>query len=208
MNRKKVLAIDDEPIVLDSVREILTQEGLDVTTTLDGREGIQWAISDHFDIVLTDVRMPTISGKIVLREIKRAKPAVPVIIITGYTSVQTAIQSLKLGAAHVLEKPFTPDELVHVVKTALQKGDQAEPQEQGLVNENEIRKILKHAADNPKFAEELAEKGTDVLDDYDLTAAEKLALLTGDVKWFEGYLGVLPPKLRKYFELNAEPLSS
>ena len=54
--------------------KILTQEGFDVTTTLNGREGIESAISNHFDIVLTDVRMPNISGKIVLREIKRAKP--------------------------------------------------------------------------------------------------------------------------------------
>ena len=208
MNRKKVLVIDDELIVLDSVRKILAQEGFDVTTTLNGREGIRWVTSIHFDIVLTDVRMPNISGKIVLREIKRAKPDVPVIIITGYTSVQTAIQSLKLGAADVLEKPFTPDELVHVVQAALQKATQSDPQEQGLIHEDVIRKILSHIADNPQFAAELSEKGADALDDYDLTATEKLALLTGDVEWFEGYMGVLSPKLKKYFELNVKPLSA
>ena len=59
---------------------------------------------------------------------------------------------------------------------------------------------MERAADNPQFAAKLAEKGTDALDDYDLTAAEKLALLTGDIDWFEGYMGVLPPKLKKYFE--------
>lgn len=195
-----MLAIDDEQIVLDSLRKILTQEGFDVTTTLNGREGIESAISNHFDIVLTDVRMPNISGKIVLREIKRAKPAMPVIIITGYTSVQAAMQSLKLGAADVLEKPFSPDELVHVIEAALEKAAQSDPQDQGIVNEGEIYKVLERAADNPQFAAKLAEKGTDALDDYDLTAAEKLALLTGDVDWFEGYMGVLPPKLKKYFE--------
>ena len=208
MNRKKVLAIDDEPIVLDSIRKILIQEGFDVTTTLNGREGIQWAMSNHFDIVLTDVRMPNVSGKIVLREIKRAKPALPVVIVTGYTSVQSAIQSLKLGAANVLEKPFSPDELVQVVKAAMEKAAQSDAQNQGLINEGEIYKILEKIAGDPQFAAALFEKGTDALDDYRLTAAEKLALLTGDVEWFEGYMGVLPPKLKKYFELNPEPLSS
>ncbi len=207
MNRKKVLAIDDEPIVLDSVRKILTQEGFDVTITTNGREGIQWAISNNYDIVLTDVRMPNVSGKIVLREIRRAKSALPVVIVTGYTSVQTAMQALKLGAADVLEKPFSPEELLHVVTAALRKASQAGPQEQGLIHVDEISRILEHVADNPQFAAELAEKGPDLLDDYDLTDAEKLALLTGDLLWFEGYMGMLPPKQKKYFELNAERMS-
>jgi CheY-like chemotaxis protein len=208
MNSKKVLAIDDEQIVLDSVRKILSQEGFEVTTVLSGQEGIRRATADRFDIVLTDIRMPDISGKIVLREVKRVRPALPVVIVTGYTSVQSALQSLKLGASDVLEKPFTPEELVQVVNDAIEKATRFGMHEQGLIHENQIRSIINHAVDDPKFAKQLAENGADLLDQYDLTAAEKLALITGDIEWFEGYMGILPTKLRKFFAMNAKPISA
>ncbi len=194
MKQKKVLVVDDESIVLDSVRRILSAENFEVHTASRGQEGIQQALRGDYDIVLTDVRMPDISGKIVLREIKRAKPALPVVIISGYATVQSAIQSMKLGAAHVLEKPFTPEELLQVVNDALTHAARITPEEQGLIHEMEIRKVLNRAAGNPGFAQALFEKGTDVLEDYELTAAEKLALVTGDAEWLEQYMGALPPK--------------
>jgi DNA-binding NtrC family response regulator len=203
MSKKKALVIDDEQIVLDSVRRILAGENIEVDTTLSGQEGIRKALKNAYDIVLTDVRMPDISGKIVLREVKRARPALPVVVISGYATVQSAIQAMQLGASHVLEKPFTPDELLNVVQASLARSPEEKPEEQGLVHENEIRKILNRAARNPQFAMALRQKGTDSLEGYDLTAAEKLALLTGDVEWFEQYMGVLEPKHRAFFDMKA-----
>lgn len=202
MNKKKALVIDDEQIVLDSVRRILSAEGFEVDATLKGQEGIRHALMNTCDIVLTDVRMPDISGKIVLREVKRAKPDLPVVIISGYATVQSAIQCMRLGAAHVLEKPFTPEELIQVVDEALTQTSRVEPQEQSLIHEDEIRKILNRAARNPQFTRDLIEKDAEALEGYNLTAAEKLALLTGNVEWFEQYMGVLSPKHKKFFELN------
>ena len=72
-----------------------------------------------YDIVLTDIRMPDISGLIVLRDVKRQKPSLPVIIITGYASVQSAVEAMKLGAADYITKPFTPDQLSEAVATAI-----------------------------------------------------------------------------------------
>ncbi|RJQ84263.1 MAG: response regulator [Desulfobacteraceae bacterium] len=196
MNKKKVLVIDDEQIVLDSVRKIMWGEDYAVETAQNGREGIQRALKNAYDIVLTDVRMPDISGKIVLREIKRAKPALPVVIISGYATVQSAIQCMKLGAANVLEKPFTPDELIGVVEEAVAQSAQAVPDEQGLIHEREIRSILERAATDARFAGQLNQNGPDALECYRLTQAEKLALLTGDIEWLEQYMGILAPEYK------------
>jgi DNA-binding NtrC family response regulator len=200
MTQKKILAIDDEKIVLDSVRRILAEEDFSVDTTLNGREGIQWATQRSYDLVLTDVRMPDLSGKIVLREIKRVKPTLPVVIISGYATVASAIQCMRMGAAHVLEKPFTPEELIQVVQAALKRSTEAPPEEQGLIHDEEIRKVLNRAARNPQFAREIATREADALEEYNLTAAEKLALVTGDVEWIEQYMGALEPKHKKLFE--------
>ncbi len=200
MTQKKVLAIDDEQIVLDSVRRILSDENCTVDTTLNGREGIQWATQRSYDLVLTDIRMPDLSGKIVLREIKRLKPSLPVVIVSGYATVSSAIQCMRLGAAHVLEKPFTPEELSQVVQSVLKRSAQAPVEEQGLIHDEEIRKILNRAARNPDFARDLQTREADALDDYNLTAAERLALVTGDVEWIEQYMGALEPKHKNVFE--------
>jgi DNA-binding NtrC family response regulator len=200
MTQKRVLAIDDEQIVLDSVRRILSEENCAVDTTLNGREGIQWATQRSYDLVLTDVRMPDLSGKIVLREIKRVKPTLPVVIVSGYATVSSAIQCMRLGAAHVLEKPFTPEELSQVVQSVLKRSAQAPVEEQGLIHDEEILKILNRAARNPDFARDLHTRQADALEEYNLTAAEKLALVTGDVEWVEQYMGALEPKHKKVFE--------
>jgi DNA-binding NtrC family response regulator len=197
MKKIKLLVIDDEQIVLDSVQKILREENYDIDATLSGREGIQRAVKNTYDIVLTDVRMPDISGKIVLREVKRAKPALPVVIISGYATVQSAIECMKLGAADVLEKPFTPDELVRVVKQAV---TQAVVEEQGMIHEREIRSILDRAIVDARFARQLNESGADALDIYGLTQAEKLAVLTGDIEWLEQYMGILEPGPKKFLQ--------
>ena len=119
METQKALVIDDEQIVLDSVSKILREEDYTVDVTLSGREGRDKAIQENYDIVLTDIRMPDIGGMRVLRDVKRAKPSLPVVIITGYATVRSAVQAMKLGAADYLEKPFTPDQLLKACASAL-----------------------------------------------------------------------------------------
>jgi DNA-binding NtrC family response regulator len=113
MNTTRALVIDDEQIVLDSVSRILTEDTYEVDTSLSGREGLAKALEGDYDVVLTDIRMPDIGGMRVLRDVKRAKPALPVVIITGYATVRSAVQAMKLGAADYLEKPFTPEPRRH-----------------------------------------------------------------------------------------------
>jgi len=202
MEKNKALVIDDEQILLDSVSQILTDENYEVDVSLSGREGLNQAIEKEYDIVLTDIRMPDIGGMRVLRDIKRAKPSLPVVIITGYASVKSAVQAMKLGAADYIEKPFTPDQLLKAVDSALEIAATQEPEVQDLIHKEEIIKVLERAASNSEFFTNLLEHATDALDEYDLTGPEKLALLTGDVEWIEEQIGPLTRSQRRWLDLR------
>lgn len=206
MKKKRVLVIDDERIVLDSIIKILTEENFEVDVNLSGREGLEWALSKEYDIVLTDLRMPDIGGMRVLRDVKRAKPAMPVVMITGFGSVKSAVQAMKLGAAEYLEKPFAPDDLVKVVQKALHIAATTPPEDQRLIHKEEILKVLERAATDYMLVYNLLHYGAEALDEFNLTAAEKLAILSGDIKWIEQNVGNLTPDQRKWLEgrLSAE----
>ena len=202
MEKNKALVIDDEQIVLDSVRKILTDENYEVDASLSGREGLKQAIEQEYDIVLTDIRMPDIGGMRVLRDVKRAKSSLPVVIITGYASVKSAVQAMKLGAADYIEKPFTPDQLLKAVDAALDTAATQEPEVQDLIHKEEMIKALERAASDSEFFTNLLEYASDALDEYDLTGPEKLALLTGDVEWIEEQIGPLTRSQRRWLDLR------
>jgi DNA-binding NtrC family response regulator len=195
MEKKKALVIDDEQIVLESVSALLTDEGFEVDVSLDGRQGLDWAIERNYDVVLTDIRMPDIGGMKVLRDVKRINPTLPVIMITGYASVESAVQAMKLGAAEYIEKPFEPEQLLDAVSRAL--GISKEAEEQGLIHREEVAKVLDRAESDDDFFMKLLEHSVDALDEYDLTKAEKLAIVTGDVLWIEEQLGRLTRAQRR-----------
>ena len=206
MEKNKALVIDDEQVVLDSVTKILTEENYEVDVSLNGREGLNQAIQKEYDIVLTDIRMPDIGGMRVLRDIKRAKPSLPVVMITGYASVQSSVQAMKLGAADYIEKPFTPDQLLKAVDSALDIAATRPPEEQALIHKEEMITILERAASDSEFIAKLLYEGADALEEYDLTGPEKLALLTGDIEWIEKNMGPLKPNQKLWLEqrLSAE----
>jgi DNA-binding NtrC family response regulator len=208
MTKKKVLVIDDEQIVLNSVNKILGHGDYEVEATLSGRQGLEWALSKSYDIVLTDVRMPDMGGMLILRDIKKAKPSMPVIIITGYANVQTAMQAMKLGAAEYIEKPFTPDQLLKAVHTAVSHGAAQLPEQQVPVHKEEILRVLERAAGDSDFVYKLLHRWADALEEYDLTGSEKLALLTGDIEWIEKQVGPLSEKQKRWLQrpLSAEVL--
>ncbi len=134
----RVLVVDDEPIVCKSCEKVLAPEGYSVSTTQSGRDGIQKGYSGVFDVVIVDLKMPDVDGMEVLASIKEKQPDVEVIVITGYSTVSTAVEAMKLGAIDYLPKPFTPDELCVVVSKAFEK-----------------RKLV---AENRQLREELEEK--------------------------------------------------
>jgi DNA-binding NtrC family response regulator len=206
MKANKTLVIDDEQVVLDSVTKILTDENYEVDVSLSGRKGLEWAIQRDYDIVLTDIRMPDIGGMRVLRDIKRAKPSLPVVMITGYASVESSVQAMKLGAADYIEKPFTPVQLLKAVTSALDIAVTQVPEEQAVIHKEEMIKVLERASSDSEFIANLLYQGADALEDYELTGPEKLAVLTGDIEWIEEQIGQLTPIQKRWLEqrLSAE----
>jgi DNA-binding NtrC family response regulator len=200
MKTKRVLVIDDERIVTDSVTKILEAENFEVEVAATGRHGVELALQKEHALVLTDLRMPDIGGMRVLRDIKRARPAMPVIMITGFATVRSAVQAMKLGAAEFLEKPFAPDDLVRTVRKALYDAQNASPAEQGLVHQDEILRFLDQAATDQNLNYELMHGGSDALESFELTGPEKLALLTADIDWIEKHVGQLNATRRKWLE--------
>jgi DNA-binding NtrC family response regulator len=115
----RVLVIDDEEVMLQSCRRILDRKGLRVDTEIDGLRGRDRALAGKHDLVILDLRMPQVDGLDLLDELRKARPDVEVIIITGYSSIDSAVKAVKLGAFDYLPKPFTPDELRTRVDAAL-----------------------------------------------------------------------------------------
>jgi putative nucleotidyltransferase with HDIG domain len=121
MEKEKILVIDDEEMILDVAREILTSIGYDVTITPDGHEGIRLLSGDKFSLLLTDIRMPDITGLEVIQSVREYNKEIPIIIITGHGTLDVAIKALKLGAQGFLLKPFTTAELRAAVAEVLEK---------------------------------------------------------------------------------------
>lgn len=176
METLRALVIDDEKIVLDSVEKILSAENYEVHGIQSGKKGIKMALRDPWDVVLTDIRMPDIGGLIVLRDIKREKPALPVIIITGYASVSSAVQAMQLGASDYITKPFTPGQLTAPLTAAIEQAKKQEPEVQAIVHKEEVLRVLDRAATDNLFRQGLLQTGTDTLSEYKLTGPEKLAI--------------------------------
>jgi len=121
---KKILVIDDEAIVRTSCERTLIPEGYDVRLATSGKEGIACMEKEPFSLVLLDLKMPDMDGIEVLGTINRKWPDTKVVMITGYSTVDTAVQALRLGAYNFIEKPFTPDTLFGAVKEVFEKTDQ------------------------------------------------------------------------------------
>lgn len=138
-SKAKVLVIDDELIVLKSCTRILSGEGYDVQIAQTGVEGLRKLADEKFDVVLTDLKMPDMSGMEVLEKVLESYPDMIVIMITGYSTVQTAVDAMKMGAYDYVPKPFTPEELVEAVGKALDKKKQAEESVYLRVKESEVR---------------------------------------------------------------------
>ncbi len=109
---KRVLVVDDEPVVCRSVQRILHSRGFQVDQSLGGAEALQKMEQAPYDLVLLDLRMPDMDGMQVLQAIKERWPEVKVIVVTGYASVESAVETIQNGAEGYLPKPFTPSELL------------------------------------------------------------------------------------------------
>lgn len=121
MEKGRVLIIDDDEIIRKSCEKVLSPEGYIVVSAQSGREGLKLLSNKPFDLVLTDLRMPDMNGIDVLKKVKETGPDIEVIIITGYGTIKSAIEAIRYGAYDYVEKPFSPEELLNVVRRSLER---------------------------------------------------------------------------------------
>jgi len=114
-----VLVVDDEPIVCHSVRRILSKQSCAVEEAFDVDAALQKMRLRDYDLVILDLKMPKRSGMEVLKSIRKQWPDLPVVMVTGHGTIETAIEATRLGAFNFLPKPFTPAELTNVAVEAL-----------------------------------------------------------------------------------------
>ncbi|MGB5893188.1 MAG: response regulator [Ignavibacteriaceae bacterium] len=129
--KARILCVDDEGVILDSFRKILVLDGYCVDTVETGREALGLIQNHSYDFLFTDLKMPEMDGVEVTKSVKHLRPDIDVVIITGYATVETAVECMKFGAMDYVQKPFTEDELLDFTKKAFIK------------REDRIKKLLK-----------------------------------------------------------------
>jgi CheY-like chemotaxis protein/glycine cleavage system H lipoate-binding protein len=119
--KARILAVDDESVVLDSFRRILVLEGFNVDTVESGPEALGLIQRHDYDFVFTDLKMPEMDGVEVVKAVKHLRPDLDVVVITGYGTIETAVETLQHGACEYVQKPFTAEELAEFVRKLLIK---------------------------------------------------------------------------------------
>ncbi|MCK5340256.1 MAG: sigma-54-dependent Fis family transcriptional regulator, partial [Desulfobulbaceae bacterium] len=157
--KNTVLLVDDEPIAIQNLEYVLKKEGYAVTSSQSGPEALKLIDAKEFDLVLTDLKMEEVDGMKILERSKANWPDTEVIMITGYATLDSAVEAMKAGAYHYIAKPFKLDEVRKVTKEALEKRDlkrentelrsylQITRKESGIVTNNQkMKKLLEVAA--------------------------------------------------------------
>lgn len=121
MSRKSILVVDDEKSQREILEMILSGEGYDVTTASSGSAAMKFVADRHFDLVLTDLKMPGMSGLELLKELTDFDKSIIVVLLTAHGSVDSAVDALQLGAFDYLQKPYEADALLETISRALTK---------------------------------------------------------------------------------------
>lgn len=116
---RKVLVVDDEAVVVNSIRKILTRKGFSIEEAFTCKDALAQVFAHDYDLVLLDMKMSDGNGLDVLQRIKAKRPDLRVVIVTGYASVDTAVEAIQKGASDYMPKPFTPDELYSMTTRVL-----------------------------------------------------------------------------------------
>ena len=117
----KILIIDDEKSIRNTLRDILTYEKFEVDEAGDGAEGIKKAEGGGFDLILCDIKMPKMDGLEVLEKLNAINPDIPVVMISGHGTIETAVEAIKLGAYDFISKPPDLNRLLVTLRNALDR---------------------------------------------------------------------------------------
>jgi len=193
-----VLLVEDELAVAKGLAMVMREEGYDVDMADTGRGALEKLGANGFDLLVADLRLPDIDGMDVIQHVHKRQPETKVIIITGYPSVSSAVQAVKMGVSDYLRKPFTDDEFMEAVKSAFKAREKesmeeliVETQKERLIQREEVIRVLERANREEEFWRDLMEKGSEVLKAYRLSSRAKAAIISGDLSWIKENVGEL-----------------
>lgn len=129
--RKKVLVVDDDPVVGRSIDRVLSEKGYAVSTAVDGQEALNKLAEEHFDVVYTDIKMPGMDGIEVAERVKQRRPWIPVVIITGYGTAANEARAEAAGVSGFLRKPLSPELIEGSAREALLEKEVAAAPQKG-----------------------------------------------------------------------------
>lgn len=158
-----ILVIDDDPAFGLMLSAFLKQQQYQVQTAKSAEEGLRLLKAYSFDLVLTDFRLPDKDGLELLSMIKVITPGLPVILMTTYADIQTAVRAIKMGALEYLTKPINPDETLMLVRSALKKQEEEEPAQQVSVNAEFVHGTSPEAAQIDEFIQLVAPTNLSVI---------------------------------------------
>jgi len=181
---------------------VLTEEGYGVDLATNGSDALDAFKGNGFDLLVADLRLPDIDGLDVVRQVKEEHPETKVVVITGYPSVSTAVESAKIGVSDYLRKPFTDDDFLSAVGLALKEREKendtdvflSETKEGKIIQKREVIRVLDRTYEDSAFWSDLMDKGGDALADYLLSSDARAAILSGDLKWINENVGELTQK--------------
>jgi DNA-binding NtrC family response regulator len=193
-----ILVMEDEFSVAKGLEIVLTEEGYVVDLAMTGQSALDKSNAKLFDLLVADLRLPDIDGMEVVRQVKKKRPQTEAIVITGYPSVSSAVESVKIGVYDYLRKPFTDDQFMEAVQGALKRKEEAsieeviaETEKGRLIQKQEVIRVLDRTAQDVNFWRALMETGSKALAGYQLSAEAKAAIVRGDLMWIKEHVGEL-----------------
>jgi DNA-binding NtrC family response regulator len=117
----RILIVDDDLQICETLAEILSDEGFEVEYVLSGEEALQKIDNERYDVVITDLLMPKVDGMEILTHVKRVKPKTQVIMITAFATIENAVEAMKRGASDYIAKPFKINEIQSSIKRVLEE---------------------------------------------------------------------------------------
>lgn len=171
----KILIIEDDIAFCKLLEKFLIKKAYDVTIAFSASEAREAVKNESFDLILTDLRLPDSDGIGLMSEFKNSHPHIPVILMTGYSDVNTAVKAIKNGAADYISKPFNPDEVLLVITNALQAPKAEE--EQSEITEKKKKAIKKTNTSENEFVRGISVASKKLLDHIQLVSPTDMSVL-------------------------------
>jgi len=200
-----ILVMEDETTVAKGLEMVLSEAGYQVALAATGHAALDTMFAKQFDLMVADLRLPDMDGMDVIKLVKEKWPATEVVVITGYSSIDSVVTSMKLGAYDYLAKPFSEDQIKESIRCALgmkeekegtesKIAERVETEEEKLIQKREVIRVLNRAAEDADFWLDLMEHGSVALDEYQLSREARAAITSGDLNWINAHVGELTQK--------------